>query len=59
MKYRLLIEKAADKYLRKLPFEERKRLMAAIVQMTGNSDLPSLHIKKLKQTAYWRLRVGV
>ncbi|MDQ6988068.1 MAG: type II toxin-antitoxin system RelE/ParE family toxin [Mariprofundaceae bacterium] len=58
MKYRLLIEKTADKYLRKLSFEERKRLMAAIVQMAGNPAVPSLHIKKLKQTVYWRLRVG-
>jgi len=58
MKYRLRIEKGADKYLHKLPITERRRLMDAIVQMAENPDFPSLHIKKLKQSPYWRLRVG-
>jgi len=58
MKYQLLIEKAAGKYLRKLPAMERMRLVGAVTQMSENPDIPSLHIKKLKQSPYWRLRVG-
>jgi len=58
MKYRLRIEKAPDKYLHKLPVSERRRLVEAIVQMAENPDMPSLHIRKLKQSPYWRLRVG-
>jgi len=58
MKYRLLIEKTADKYLRKLPAMERRRLVTAVAHLSENPDITSLYIKKLKQSPYWLLRVG-
>jgi len=58
MSYSLVIEKAADKYLRKLSLTERSRLVKSIMQLSENPDMPSLHIRKLKQSPYWRLRVG-
>ena len=58
MTYRLLIEKAAEKYLRKVAVTDRDRLLHAVQQLARNPDMPSLHIRKLKQSSYWRLRVG-
>jgi len=58
MKYRLLIEKHADKYLRKLSAMEHRRLIEAVTHLSENPDIPSLHVKRLKQSPYWRLRIG-
>lgn len=54
MKYRVVIEKRARKFIEKQPRPQQKRILEAIVKLPDNGD-----IKTLKGYAgYMRLRVG-
>lgn len=53
MKYQILIEKPAQKFIAKLPLPDRKRIIQSI------SQLPKGNIKLLKgHSNLYRLRVG-
>lgn len=52
--YAVIIQKRAKKFMDKLPFEDKKRIVNALEKLPDNGD-----IKKLKGYAdYYRLRVG-
>ncbi len=56
MKYKLLIERAAQKGLSKISHREQDRIIAAIQNLTDNPR-PS-NVKKLTGRDAWRMRVG-
>jgi len=57
-KYKVFLESRADKQLRKLPLEDRERVLARI-QKLKEGLLPELDVKKLKgYKDQYRLRVG-
>ncbi|MFH1672122.1 MAG: type II toxin-antitoxin system RelE/ParE family toxin [Pseudomonadota bacterium] len=56
MKYKLLIERAAQKELSKIPHREQDRIITAIQNLTDNPR-PS-NVKKLIGRDAWRMRIG-
>ena len=53
MTYRIIIEKKAEKFIRKQEKKEQERLLRAIYQLPDGTD-----VKKLKGFDLFRLRVG-
>lgn len=53
MKYRIIIEKRAEKFIRKQEKKEQERLLNAISKLPEGTD-----IKKLKGSELFRVRVG-
>lgn len=53
MKYRIIIEKRAEKFIRKQEKKEQERLLNAISKLPDGTD-----IKKLKGSELFRVRVG-
>ncbi len=56
MKYTIVIEKLAEKFIVKLPKSEKERVLKAINQLPEGSDIRELKGKKNK--GLYRLRVG-
>ena len=56
MKYKIVIEKLAEKFIVKLPKSEKERVLKAIYQLPEGSDIKELKGKKNK--GLYRLRVG-
>lgn len=56
MKYRIEIEKPAEKFIMKLPKPERERIIRAISGLPQNGDIKQL--KGRKSRGLYRLRVG-
>ena len=56
MKYTILIEKFAEKFIVKLPRPEKERVLKAIYQLPEGNDIRELKGKKNK--GLFRLRVG-
>lgn len=56
MKYAIVIEKLAEKFIVKLPRDEKERVLRAIYQLPNGSDIRELCGKKNK--GLFRLRVG-
>ena len=56
MKYTILIEKFAEKFIVKLPRTEKERVLKAIYQLPEGNDVRELKGKKNK--GLFRLRVG-
>ena len=53
MKYRIIIEKKAEEFIRKQVKKEQERLLKAIYKLPYGTD-----IKKLKGSEWFRMRVG-
>ncbi len=58
MAYNLLIKRQAKKILQSLSRFDRNRITEKIVMLGINPDNPSLDIKSLKGTPFFRLRIG-
>ena len=56
MKYTIIIEKAAEKFIVKLPAPEKERLLRAISRLPEGNDIKPLKGKRTK--GMYRLRVG-
>lgn len=56
MKYKIVIEKLAEKFIVKLPKPEKERVLKAIYQLPEGNDIKELKGKKNK--GVYRLRVG-
>lgn len=56
MKYKIVIEKLAEKFIIKLPKPEKERILKAIYQLPEGNDIKELKGKKNK--GLYRLRVG-
>ena len=56
MKYTILIEKPAEKFIVKLPRPEKERVLRAIHELPEQGDMKRLQGKKSK--GLFRLRVG-
>ena len=56
MNYRVLLERSAQKALELLSREVRERIYSALTSLSRNPRPPGC--KKLKESNYWRLRVG-
>ena len=56
MKYTILIEKPAEKFIVKLPRPEKERVLRAIHELPEQGDIKRLQGKKSK--GLFRLRVG-
>lgn len=56
MKYQILIEKPAEKFIVKLPKPEKERVLKAISRLPEGTDIKPLKGKKSK--GLFRLRVG-
>ena len=56
MKYTIVIEKPAEKFIVKLPKPEKERLLKAIHQLPDGNDIKELKGKKTK--GLYRLRIG-
>lgn len=56
MKYTIIIEKLAEKFIVKLPKPEKERLLKAIYRLPEGSDIKQLKGKNTK--GMYRLRVG-
>ena len=56
MKYTIIIEKLAEKFIVKLPKPEKERLLKAIYCLPEGSDIKQLKGKRTK--GMYRLRVG-
>lgn len=56
MKYTIHIEKPAEKFIAKLPYPDKERLVRAIYQLPNTGDIKRLQGKKSK--GMYRLRVG-
>lgn len=56
MKYTIVIEKLAEKFIVKLPKSEKERVLKAIYQLPEGNDIKELKGKKNK--GLYRLRVG-
>ena len=56
MKYTIVIEKLAEKFIVKLPKPEKERVLKAIYQLHKGNDIKELKGKKNK--GLYRLRVG-
>ncbi len=53
MKYKIIIQKAAEKFLKKQPRKNQERLLIAIYKLPEGTD-----IKKLQGHNIYRMRVG-
>ena len=53
MKYRVIIEKKAEKFIRKQGKKDQERLLKAVYKLPEGTDM-----KKLKGSEMFRLRVG-
>ena len=53
MKYKIIIQKAAEKFLKKQPRKNQERLLIAIYKLPEGTD-----IKKLQGYNMYRIRVG-
>ncbi len=56
MKYTILIEKLAEKFITKLPRPEKEKVLKAIYQLPEGNDIRELKGKKNK--GLFRLRIG-
>ena len=56
MKYTIVIEKLAEKFIMKLPRDEKERVLIAIYQLPDGNDIKEL--KGRKNKGLYRLRVG-
>ena len=56
MKYTIVIEKLAEKFIMKLPRDEKERVLKAIYQLPDGNDIKEL--KGRKNKGLYRLRVG-
>lgn len=56
MKYRIVIEKPAEKFIVKLPKPEKERVLKAIYQLPEGNDIRELKGKNNK--GLYRLRIG-
>ncbi len=56
MKYKVVIEKLAEKFIVKLPKPEKEKVLKAIFQLPEGNDIKELKGKKNK--GLYRLRVG-
>ena len=56
MKYTIIIEKLAEKFIIKLPRPEKERILKAIYQLPDGNDIKQLKGKKSK--GMYRLRTG-
>ena len=56
MKYAIVIEKPAEKFITKLPKSERERVIRAIYGLPDKGDIKRLQGRK--STGLFRLRVG-
>ena len=56
MKYQIVIEKAAEKFILKQSKQDRDRIILAIYQLPEQGDIKALRGKKSK--SMFRLRVG-
>lgn len=56
MKYKIVIQKLAEKFIRKLPKSEGERILKAIYKLPYGNDIKALKGKKNK--GLMRLRVG-
>lgn len=58
MAYELLIKKQAKKMLQALSRPLRNRITEKIIQLGNDPDDPTLDIKSLQGSLYYRLRIG-
>lgn len=56
MKYTIIIEKLAEKFIMKLSRTEKERVLKAIYQLPNGNDIKQLKGKKSK--GMYRLRIG-
>ena len=56
MKYTIVIEKPAEKFIVKLPKQEKERILKAIYQLPEGNDIKEMKGKNNK--GLYRLRVG-
>ena len=56
MNYRVLLQRSAQKSLEKIPSETRHRIYASLKGLSENPRPPGC--KKLRDSRYWRIRVG-
>lgn len=56
MKYKIVIEKLAEKFIVKLPKPEKERVLKAIYKLPNEGDIKRLKGKKSR--GLYRLRVG-
>ena len=56
MKYDIIIEKLAEKFIMKLSRAEKERLLKAIYKLPNGNDIKQLKGKKSK--GFYRLRIG-
>ena len=56
MKYQIVIEKAAEKFIVKLPRPDKERVLKAISRLPSEGDIKQL--KGQKSRGMYRLRVG-
>lgn len=56
MSYQIVVEKAAAKFIRKMPAPEKERVLRAISKLPTDGDIKQLKGKNSK--GFYRLRVG-
>ena len=56
MKYKIVIEKPAEKFIVKLPHPDKERILKAIYRLPDEGDIKAL--KGQKSRGMYRLRVG-
>lgn len=56
MKYNIIIEKPAEKFIMKLSRPEKERVLKAIYKLPNGTDIKQLKGKRSK--GYYRLRIG-
>ncbi|HHX60362.1 MAG TPA: type II toxin-antitoxin system RelE/ParE family toxin [Epulopiscium sp.] len=56
MKYDIIIEKLAEKFIIKLPRSEKERMLKALYKLPNGTDIKQLKGKKSK--GFYRLRIG-
>lgn len=56
MSYEIRIEKAASKFIQKLPAPDKERVLKAIKKLPDEGDIKQL--KGQKSSGFYRLRVG-
>jgi len=56
MKYDIIIENLAEKFIMKLPRSEKERILKTIYKLPNGTDIKQLKGKKSK--GFYRLRVG-
>ena len=56
MKYQIMLEKPAQKFIRRLPKDDKERVLREIYKLPGEGDIKPLKGRKGK--GFFRLRVG-